>query len=107
MGMCCVKKTDWVKKCMKYEVEGARPRGRTKKTWTEIVEKDCHVCGLNRKDAMDHSRWIKQIWMIDDHDKCEWANVSSGTGSPGLSRTKSIELQNSCMCVCVCVCVWL
>jgi len=30
-----------VKKCMKYEVEGARPRGRPKKTWREIVEKDC------------------------------------------------------------------
>jgi len=24
---------DWVKKCMEYEVEGARPRGRPKKTW--------------------------------------------------------------------------
>ena len=23
---------DWVKKCMEYEVEGARPRGRPKKT---------------------------------------------------------------------------
>ena len=21
--------------------------------------------------------------MIDDHDRCEWVNVSSGTGSPG------------------------
>ena len=31
---------DWVKKCMEYEVEGARPRGRPKKTWREIVEKD-------------------------------------------------------------------
>jgi len=30
---------DWVKKCMEYEVEGARPRGRLKKTWREIVEK--------------------------------------------------------------------
>ena len=30
---------DWVKKCMEYEVEGARPRGRPKKTWREIVEK--------------------------------------------------------------------
>jgi len=29
--------------------------------------------------------------MIDDHDKCEWVNVSSGTGSPGLTRTKSRE----------------
>jgi len=32
---------DWVKKCMEYEVEGARPRCRWKKTWREIVEKDC------------------------------------------------------------------
>jgi len=30
---------DWVKKCMEYEVEGARPRSRPKKTWREIVEK--------------------------------------------------------------------
>ena len=34
---------DWVKKCMEYEVQGARPRGRPKKTWTKIVEKDCHM----------------------------------------------------------------
>jgi len=52
---------DWVKKCMEYEVEGTRPRGRQKKTWREIVEKDCQVCGLNRGDAMDCSRWMKQI----------------------------------------------
>jgi len=42
-----------VKKCMKYEVEGTRPRGRLKKTWREIVEKDCRACGLNREDAME------------------------------------------------------
>jgi len=29
--------------------------------------------------------------IFDDHDGCEWVNVSSGTGSPGLSRTKSKE----------------
>jgi len=28
------------------------------------VEKDCQVRGLNREDAMDHSKWMK----IDDHD---------------------------------------
>jgi len=28
---------------MEYEVEGARPRGRPKKTWREIVEKDCQA----------------------------------------------------------------
>ena len=43
---------DWVKKCTECEVEGARPRGRPKKTWTEIVEKDHQVRGLNREDAM-------------------------------------------------------
>ena len=53
------------------------------------------LCGglviITMEDAMDRSRWRKQIGMIDDHDECEWVNVSSGTGSPGLSRTKSTE----------------
>ena len=52
---------DWVKKCMQYEVEGARPRGRPKKTWTEIVEEECQVHGLNREDAVNRIRWMKQI----------------------------------------------
>ena len=85
------KDNDWGKKCMEYEVEGTRPRGRPNKTWREIVEKDCRARGLNTEDAMDRSRWRKQIGMIDDHDECEWANVSSGIGSPGLSRTNSTE----------------
>jgi len=29
---------DWVKKCMDYEVEGVRPRGRPKNTWSEVIE---------------------------------------------------------------------
>jgi len=81
-----------VKKCIEYEVEGIRPRGRPKKNWREIVEKDCKARGLSREDAMDRSRWRKQIGMIDDYDECEWVNVSSGTGSRGLSQTKSTEL---------------
>jgi len=48
---------DRVKKCMEYEVEGARPRGRLKKTWREIVQKDCQARKLN----MYHNRWRKQI----------------------------------------------
>jgi len=48
---------DWVNKCMEYEVEGARPTGRPKKTWlSEIVEKDCQARKLNREDAMDCNR---------------------------------------------------
>jgi len=50
-----------VKKCMEYEVKGARPRGRPKKIWREIVEKDCQALKLNREDAMDRNRWRKQI----------------------------------------------
>ena len=66
-------------------------------------EKDCKARGLNREDAMDHSRWRKQIGMIDDHDECLWVNVSSGTGSTRLSRTKSRAVKRLCVCVCVCV----
>ena len=52
---------DWVKKYMEYVVEGARPRGRPKKTWREIVEKDCQARGLNKEDAIDCIRRKKQI----------------------------------------------
>jgi len=85
MGMCCEKEdNDWVKKCMEYEMEGTRPRGRPKKTWREIVEKDCKTCGLNMEDAInDRSRWRKQIRMIDYLDECDWVNVSSGKAHPG------------------------
>jgi len=63
MGIVLQKEdNDWVKKCMEYEVEGTRPRGRPKKTWREIVEKDCQACKLNREDAMDRIKWMKQIW---------------------------------------------
>ena len=33
---------DWVKKCMDFEVEGVRPRGRQKKAWgwVKVTEKD-------------------------------------------------------------------
>ena len=53
--------TDWVKKCMEYEVEGIRPRGRPKRTWKEVVQKDCQARNLNKEDAMDRGRWKKLI----------------------------------------------
>ena len=46
---------------MEYEVEGARPRCRPKKTWTEVVEIDCQARKLNREDVVDRNRWRKQI----------------------------------------------
>jgi len=51
----------WVKKCMEYEVEGSRPRGRPKRTWRKVLQKDCPAHELNREDAMDRSRWRKLI----------------------------------------------
>jgi len=44
---------DWVKKCMEYEVEGPRPRGRAKRTWREVVREDFQARKLNKEDAMD------------------------------------------------------
>jgi len=49
---------------MKYEVEAARPRGRPKKTWIDIMHKDCQAHKLNREDTMDRNRWKKKI--MDD-----------------------------------------
>ena len=50
-------------------MDGARPRGRPKITWTEVVQKDCRARKLNREDAMERSRWRKQI--KNDQDRCE------------------------------------
>ena len=58
---CAAKDDDWVKKCMEYEVEGPKPRGRPKRTWREVVEKDCQARERNKEDAMDLSKWTKLI----------------------------------------------
>jgi len=52
---------DWVKKCTEYEVEGPRPRGRPKRTWREVVGKDCQARKLNKENAIDHSTRRKLI----------------------------------------------
>jgi len=57
---------DWVKKCMEFEVVGSRPRGRPKRTWLEVVQRDCQVRGLSREDAMIRGRWRKLIRMVDE-----------------------------------------
>jgi len=65
--------TDWVKKCMEYEVDRSRPRGRPKRTWREVVQKDCQAHSLNREDAMDRGRLKKLIkiawwsgWLVSE-----------------------------------------
>jgi len=46
---------------MEYGLEGVSSRARPKKTWTDIMEKDCRARGLNRDDAVDRITWKKQI----------------------------------------------
>ena len=52
---------DWVKKCVEYEVEGPRPRGRPKRTWREVVQEDCQARKMNKVDAIDCCKWRKMI----------------------------------------------
>jgi len=49
---------DWVKKCIEYEVEGRRPKGKPKRMW------NCQPRKLNKKYAIDCSRCklIKDVW---------------------------------------------
>ena len=51
---------DWVKKCMEYEVEGAKPRGRQRKLAQRLCKKTVRH-KLNREDVVDRNRWRKQI----------------------------------------------
>jgi len=46
---------------MEYEVESPRPRGRPKRTWREVVEKDCQACILNKEDAIDHMVEMEKV----------------------------------------------
>ena len=57
---------DWVQKCMDYEVEGKRPRGRPEKTWKDLVEKDMVARRLSRGDAMDREKWREGV------QGCKW-----------------------------------
>ena len=52
---------DYVKKCMEYEVEGPRPRGRPKRTWRDVVKEDSLARILNKEDAVVCCKWRKVI----------------------------------------------
>jgi len=55
------KDDDWVKKCMEYEAEGPRPRGRPKRTWRKVAREDYQARKLNKEVAMDRCKWRKMI----------------------------------------------
>ena len=52
---------DWVKKCIEYEVQGPRPRGRPKGTWREVVREDCQARKMNKENAVDRCKCSKMI----------------------------------------------
>jgi len=41
------------------QLRGPRPRARPKRTWREVVKKDCEARKLNTEDAVDRSKWRK------------------------------------------------
>ena len=53
------------KKCIIFEVEGIKQRGRPRKTWKKVVNKDMTDLVLKPDDVMDRRRWkakIKGYW---------------------------------------------
>jgi len=67
--------TDWVKKCMEYEVKGSRPRGRPKRTWTKKRLPSTWFVWSGRM------LWIiadgRSLQKMDDDQDSGWVNVSS------------------------------
>ena len=41
---------DWVKRCVTWEVEGIRQRGRPRMTWWDCVKNDFESLGQSQKD---------------------------------------------------------
>ena len=52
---------NWVSACRDIKVEGARGRGRPRKTWQDCVSEDMKRLGLKREDAQDRALWRVKI----------------------------------------------
>ena len=52
---------DWVKKYIKYRVEGRRPVGRPRKTWLESVEVDMAELEIDKEDDYDRIKWRRIV----------------------------------------------
>ena len=79
--------SDWVKRCMTWEVEGIRQRGRPKKTWWDCVKNDVESLGLYQKDEESRNKWRRRI-----------KGQPPNPGSPGKMAVKM-----ECVCLCVCM----
>ena len=79
-------------------VNHSRSRGRPKRTWLEVVQRACQVCGLSRDDAMVRGRWRKLIRMVDEQDGWHGVWMDKCFFWYQLTRTKGHKMV---------VCVWL
>ena len=58
----------WLKKCMKFEVEGKKPVGRPRKTWSEVIRKDMKDWGLKEEMALNRREWRKGLRRQNGHE---------------------------------------
>ena len=68
---------DWVKKCIEDEAESPRPRGRPKRTWREVVEKDCQLSSTQIEQGgcyRSHARTVVRECCKGD-DESQWERV--------------------------------
>ena len=52
---------DWVKRCMRMEVDGKRPVGRPKKTWMDTIQEDRRSRGVETQDTGDRVGWRRGV----------------------------------------------
>jgi len=76
-----LRKDDWMKKCMDYEVEGMRSIGRSKKTWSAVIKKDCQ----SLKICMEEMEKIKYVVYYLGRKTASVSECFSGISSPWLS----------------------
>jgi len=53
--------TDWVRRCITWEVEGIRQRGRPKKTWWDCVKNNMESLNRSQNDAQSRNKWRRRI----------------------------------------------
>ena len=54
-------KNSMLRSAMELVVEGRRPVGRPKKTWSKVVEKDMRKLNITEHMAEDRKQWRKLI----------------------------------------------
>ena len=71
--------SEWVKKCMDFEVDGVRPRGRPKRSWKDVVEGYMKSLKLSKKDALVCNKWRQLIIVRVNVSDCFWYRLTQVT----------------------------